>query len=200
MKKTLNNLAYIKSFMNGRRKPLDKQSVVLNYVDIINTLQVNRGVYQLGDFYIGRSENIRQRITSHVLELLESENKKVVSNTCKLYRIEEAFKTGRLTVTILDSDMDKEEYHIKKLFPKLPLTNIEFVTPKMIENKFAKIKKLGLNCTVHRLYNRFYIIKLCYKGQSHLLSSYDRGKALIKARDVFGATKKRGDNRHWRKT
>ena len=192
MKRTLTNLAYIKSFIKGRRKQLDKQSIVLNYVDIANNLQVNHGVYQLGDFYIGKSKDIRARITSHVLELVELESEKVVFNTCKLYRIEEALKTGRLKVTVLDSDMEKEEYYIKKLFPSLPLTNIEFVTPKMIERKFIKIKKLKLNCTVHRLYNRFYIIKLCYKGQAHLLSSYDRGKALLKARDIFGATKKRG--------
>lgn len=71
MKRTLTNLAYIKSFIKGRRKQLDKQSIVLNYVDIANNLQVNHGVYQLGDFYIGKSKDIRARITSHVLELVE---------------------------------------------------------------------------------------------------------------------------------
>lgn len=114
-------------------------SIILNYIDIDNPDNIKSGVYQIENFYIGKSNNIEIRIVNHILELLKAFGTKKISNKEKLYCIYKILLERRLKISILSDEQEREEEFIKNYYPNLPLTNIEFVTEKMIELKYKKV-------------------------------------------------------------
>ncbi len=93
------------------------------------------GVYMIGDFYIGKSINIRKRILQHFQQSINSRhyNKDLAAKIVNLLLIGE-----KIPVKILSHDTDDEEFFIKHyrekgyyLFNKEPYRN-----PKKVNLKF----------------------------------------------------------------
>jgi hypothetical protein len=89
------------------------------YVDFDST--INKGVYMIDDVYIGRSGNIKNRITSHIMEAFEITTSKT-NNTKKSEYILQVLQNRKLNVKLL-STKQEDEYKLineysktKKLF------------------------------------------------------------------------------------
>lgn len=118
----------------------DQLAILEEYITIENPLNTKQGIYMLEDFYIGKSKNIKSRVLYHVLEVINMNTAEIVYNRDKLNLIKTAIISGKLNVKIIDSDMSKEVFYIKKFYNELPLTNKEFVTKRMIADKKLKNK------------------------------------------------------------
>ena len=67
-------------------KTFSEQMMIVKKVIIFDSPN-NKGVYQIENFYVGKSENILGRITYHILDVLNIDKTKVVYNKEKLYLI-----------------------------------------------------------------------------------------------------------------
>lgn len=141
----------------------------------------NKGVYQIEDFYIGKSGNILGRITYHILEVLNIEKSKVIFNKEKLYLIYSILKNRKLKITHLDRNTKKEKEYIEILYPILPLVNIEFVTEKMRLKKqelFLKtIKNKKPTITFEKFSSKFVVAKTFVSGATIFKISWTQLKA-----------------------
>lgn len=161
----------------------EQMQIIKNY--IIFDSPNNVGVYQIENFYIGKSGNILSRITHHIKEVIKAEDTKIVYNKEKLYLIKSALEKGKLTVKHLDKNPKQEVYYIEKLYSTLPLTNIEFVTDKMIlarrrtVNKLLKNKKLMF--ISDKFASRYYVCKLVINGFIiiKMAASYEKAKSSL---------------------
>jgi len=110
------------------------------FVEIDNPLKFRRGVYQLENFYIGKSGGFRSRFAYHLMEAIG-----VIKdvNYKKNQKIRETLCKRKLEIKILCNDPEKEEAYIVKYSTILPLTNIEFIHThpnKKIQPKKKKVK------------------------------------------------------------
>jgi hypothetical protein len=122
-----------------------KDSISLfNYID--EFIEVNdefgdgKGVYLIEDFYIGRTLNIKKRLTEHIKELSfinigKKEIKRRGLNLHKIKNLKAKLKIGKLNIRIIDIDCNNETKLIKQLYFKLPLVNKSCISNEMIENK-----------------------------------------------------------------
>lgn len=96
------------------------------FLDIEYCFRENRGVYQLGDFYIGQSQRIRTRFSQHLMECLYDPEKLIEYriknfNINKIIKIRETLKNEKLKVRLLDTNVIKEKDYIAN--SDLNLTN-----------------------------------------------------------------------------
>lgn len=146
----------------------------------------NVGVYQIENFYIGKSGNILARITHHIKEVIEAERSKIIFNKKKLYLISSVLKNKKLQVRHLDKKQSKEKFYIEELYPILPLVNIEFVTEKMITDKQIKISKFlkykSVNYILDRFTSKYYVSKVIFSDILILEISptYEQAKKRLK--------------------
>lgn len=105
------------------------------------------GVYQLGDFYIGRSHNMKSRIVQHLIESLY-EPEKLIENNIKKYNINkiiktrEALKSGLLKVIMLDKEYSKESEHIKN--SKFNLTNASTKKLREVQKNYSQFNGIQI--------------------------------------------------------
>lgn len=178
----MNNYKEIEKLIEGKTFK-EQMQIVKNYV--IFDSPCNIGVYQIENFYIGKSGNILSRITHHIKEVIKTEDSKVVYNKEKLYLIKSALEKGKLTVKHLDKNPKEEVHYIEKLYSILPLTNIEFVTDKMIlarrrtVNKLLKNKKLVF--ISDKFASKYHVCKLVINGFIiiKMSASYEKDKSNL---------------------
>lgn len=161
----------------------EQMQIVKNYV--IFDSPCNIGVYQIENFYIGKSGNILSRITHHIKEVIKAEDAKIVYNKEKLYLIKSALEKGKLTVKHLDKDPKKEVHYIEKLYSILPLVNIEFVTEKMILSRRRTVNKLLKNKKLifisDKFANKYHVCKIVINGFIiiKMATSYEKAKSNL---------------------
>lgn len=128
----MDNLSQIKYLLKSVTDFKEQEKIILKFVVFQNPKNYTEGVYQLGNFYIGRTKDFKSRVTSHVMELI---NFPKGCNKAKSYMLAKTLTSGKLTVKILSKNQEDEEQLIEKLYPTLPLTNYEFVTKTMVSKK-----------------------------------------------------------------
>jgi len=175
----MNYLEYLQREIKGGLKDKKRiKNIISSFVEIDNSENYTEGVYQIENFYIGRSKNIESRIVYHILELIDIEEGKIL-NKEKLFLIKSVLKERKLKVKILSSNQEEEEFFIKELYNKIPLTNIEFVTPSMQDIRrlqhisLAENKKYFINVVrftsdlfvAKTVINKTLIFKIAYKSK-----------------------------------
>lgn len=111
-------------------------NILSDSFEIVDKFGKNKGVYLIEDFYIGRSKNIKNRIVSHIKELLELSNKDIyIPNREKLFLIRSILRGRKLKVVVLDEDEEKEEFWIKNKYKSMFLTNIEFIDENLNKDR-----------------------------------------------------------------
>lgn len=164
---------------------IEQMQVIKKYV-IFNSPN-NVGVYQIENFYVGKSGNILARITHHIIEVIKAEESKIIFNKKKLYLIGSILKSKKLQVKHLDKKQSKEKFYIEELYPNLPLTNIEFVTEKMVRDKQIKISKIlkykSINYILDRFTSKYYVSKVIFNDILilEIESTYEAAKKKLKS-------------------
>jgi len=97
----------------------------------------SKGVYFIEDFYIGRTKNIYNRITSHIIEIFQN----TYSNQEKVENIKIVLKERKLKVNIISDQETDEKKLIIEYSKKYNLTNIEFNPNKEFEYKQKQKKE-----------------------------------------------------------
>jgi hypothetical protein len=109
------------------RKDLVRE-LILNFVEKNNKkfFEVigvyKNGCYLIGDYYIGRTSNITQRISYHITDAFLEYDKNVRKNE----KILQDLNTQLLRIEMLTNDQEQEEKLIIEYSKKLQLTNVEF--------------------------------------------------------------------------
>lgn len=146
----------------------EKEDIIKDYIIFDKQHLGTSGVYLIEDFYIGRTKNIYSRIVSHIIEVLEVETTKIVHNKEKLYLLWTILKKRRLKVKLLDKNQNKEPHYIRKLYNKLPLVNVEFVTIEMAEKRRYAVKNRVrgkiIEIKIEDFTSRFKVSKVDIKG------------------------------------
>lgn len=115
-----------------------------SFVEIDNPLKFRRGVYQLGNFYIGKSNGFRSRFAYHLMEVIGVIKE---ANSKKNQKIREVLRKRKLEIKILCNDPEKEEAYIIKYSNILPLTNIEFIHTHPNKKEVLKKKPIKKRTT-----------------------------------------------------
>ncbi len=166
-----------------------------SFVTIDNKLDCEGGVYQIENFYVGRSVNFKQRLASHILEMVGTCNAKIHPNKYKMYEMQRVLCDRKLKITILDSDAEREPEYIKELYSKLPLVNVEFVSDGMRESKrlqYAELlrgEKVTFEITMFN--NKYVVCRAVLKGTNiyRIAESVTRAKAELEKYINLKATK-----------
>lgn len=133
------DISFRKSSVEVKRN-LDKFIEFENSVSIVGS-----GVYVIENFYVGKTNNIVNRIVSHILECFYEEyGCKNSFNKEKSYKIKEVLKTRKLRVKLIDSEQNRESIYINELKEKFLLTNIVGVktSKKFTKNELKEYKKI----------------------------------------------------------
>ena len=114
------------------------KGTLLNYIEsnidrLVEFLNCdkNKGVYMIGDLYIGKSNNIKRRISEHLEESLFDIDRWKTSNWLpiksgnkdKVKRIRGALSQDKLKITLLSEDVKDETKLIREWRLKYDLTN-----------------------------------------------------------------------------
>lgn len=114
------------------------KGTLLNYIEsnidrLVEFLNCdkNKGVYMIGDLYIGKSNNIKRRISEHLEESLFDIDRWKTSNWLpiksgnkdKVKRIRGALSQDKLKITLLSEDVKDETKLIREWRLKHNLTN-----------------------------------------------------------------------------
>lgn len=193
----MDNLKKIKKEIKG--KPLkDKIKIVKKYINLVNPKNITSGVYLIENFYVGKSNNIHNRIAHHIIEALSVDESDTTYNVEKLYLISKILNTRKLKIKILDKDIKKEKDYIEKLYVKLPLVNIEFVTPSMVSEKQNNIVNTLNNkrykVATEKFTRKFYVTYVRFKGLFvfKIASKEDYSKTLLLKYLMRESVKRRG--------
>ena len=81
-----------------------------------------QGVYLIGDYYIGKSFNIKERIINHIHQTFNFEFTNIYKEEKILYDL---LNKGKIKITLLSNNQDDENELIEKYCNILPLTNIK---------------------------------------------------------------------------
>ena len=116
------------------------QERIEEFVEIENPKNYISGVYFLGDFYVGKSKNIKKRISEHILDCIgKDRNPWDSTNLDKVEAIKDLFNVGvKLKVSVLDGDMEKEREYVNKLYVDNPLTNKNLIDKDTFELRAIK--------------------------------------------------------------
>ena len=90
---------------------IEQMQVIKKYV--IFDSPNNVGVYQIENFYVGKSSNILARITHHIIEVIKAKESKIIFNKKKLYLIGSILKSKKLQVKHLDKNRVKRSFILK---------------------------------------------------------------------------------------
>ena len=111
---------------------------LLNYIELnidrlvdFSNCDEFQGVYMIEDFYVGKSNNIKRRVSEHLEESLFDIDKWQPSNWLpiksgnkeKVKRIREFLLNDKLKITLLSNDVKEETKLIKQYRLKYNLTN-----------------------------------------------------------------------------
>ena len=114
------------------------KGTLLNYIEsnidrLVEFLNCdkNKGVYMIGDLYIGKSNNIKRRISEHLEESLFDIDRWKTSNWLpiksgnkdKVKRIRGSLSQDKLKITLLSEDVKDETKLIREWRLKYNLTN-----------------------------------------------------------------------------
>ena len=114
------------------------KGTLLNYIEsnidrLVEFLNCdkNKGVYMIGDLYIGKSNNIKRRISEHLEESLFDIDRWKTSNWLpiksgnkdKVKRIRRSLSQDKLKITLLSEDVKDETKLIREWRLKYDLTN-----------------------------------------------------------------------------
>ena len=114
------------------------KGTLLNYIEsnidrLVEFLNCdkNKGVYMIGDLYIGKSNNIKRRISEHLEESLFDIDRWKTSNWLpiksgnkdKVKRIRGSLSQDKLKITLLSEDVKDETKLIREWRLKYDLTN-----------------------------------------------------------------------------
>ena len=114
------------------------KGTLLNYIEsnidrLVEFLNCdkNKGVYMIGDLYIGKSNNIKRRISEHLEESLFDIDRWETSNWLpiksgnkdKVKRIRGSLSQDKLKITLLSEDVKDETKLIREWRLKYNLTN-----------------------------------------------------------------------------
>ena len=114
------------------------KGTLLNYIEsnidrLVEFLNCdkNKGVYMIGDLYIGKSNNIKRRISEHLEESLFDIDRWETSNWLpiksgnkdKVKRIRGSLSQDKLKITLLSEDVKDETKLIREWRLKYDLTN-----------------------------------------------------------------------------
>ena len=91
------------------------------------------GVYLLGDFYIGRTKEIRNRVVTHVLDAFGYPITPDSVNKRKCERLMDTMAIGLLPVIKLTDDQSMERELIRQYAKTHDLTNIQFLPRSTIK-------------------------------------------------------------------
>ena len=117
-------LRYKGTLLNYIESNIDRLVEFLNY-------DKNQGVYMIGDLYIGKSNNIKRRISEHLEESLFDIDRWKTSNWLpiksgnkdKVKRIRASLSKDKLKITLLSEDVKDETKLIREWRLKHNLTN-----------------------------------------------------------------------------
>lgn len=185
-------------------KPFKEQMQIVKQYIIFDS-PCNVGVYQIENFYIGKSGNILSRITHHIKEVIKANEVKIIYNKEKLYLIKSALEKGKINVRHLDKDPKKEVFYIDKLYSTLPLTNIEFVTDKMILERRKMVNKLLKNRKLmfisDKFANKYNVCKIVVNGfiVIKMSTSYEKAKANLLEYIKYPVKKPRSERKKTKK-
>jgi uncharacterized protein YktA (UPF0223 family) len=126
-----------------RTKNYEVLKNILDYVIFDNFDPNKAGVYFINDFYIGKSDNIKNRICSHLIECVDFYNGVgKIYNQRKQNAILESLRVNKLVVKRLSTDPKTEKEYIQKLCFEYDLVNMDYNTNLKPHSHYLKHKKL----------------------------------------------------------
>lgn len=159
-----------------------------SFVLIDNPLNVSECVYQIEDFYIGKTVNIKNRVSSHLVESLRVYDSNLFINKEKAYEIQNILKIKKLSIAVISLKQSDEEYLVKKLYKTLNLTNKEFVSEGMLEEKrYAQCKIFSkTNCKpeLTPLGNRYFTASFTI-GDKHVYRVAKTKEKALKSLETY---------------
>lgn len=90
--------------------PINRNKFLNDWFDYSSSADLRKGVYLIGDFYIGQSTNIRERLLNHVSQTI---NSTAYDNKNLYNKILENLKNGHvMPVTLVSDDIYHEQFFI----------------------------------------------------------------------------------------
>lgn len=148
--KEINDFFEINS-LNKLNKDDIIKDILLRYIEdnildfIVIDSSLTSGVYLIEDFYIGKTNNIFNRMSYHILDGYKYIRQGYL-NKSKCDKIEQHINNSKIKVKMLSNKQNDEKKLIEKFCNKLPLTNIEF-NPNKISN-YENFKKESITQTI----------------------------------------------------
>lgn len=113
-----------------------------DYVDFENNTESSCGVYFIEDFYIGKSNNLKSRIVSHLIDATTTQTNRTLGKSLnyeKILKLKQILSYKKLSVVLLDTDVHNENIYIDGYYLCNPLTNKVGMNS---DKKFLKVKNI----------------------------------------------------------